>query len=117
MVVFATVALGMGVNFVGLNRMVHQLRLKITSRKVGELAEVGIQLNQHAVYWKPSDAPLRQDLLNPRNAELAAVRHYLQNDEECHRKQLLHYFDSNLEVDEDRETLCVVMCVQTEWFV
>ena len=48
------------------------------------------------VDWKPSDAPLRRDTSDPRNVELAAVRHYLENNTNCHRQQLLNYFDSDL---------------------
>ena len=29
------------------------------------------------IYWIPADAPLRKNLGNPANAEIAAVRHYL----------------------------------------
>ena len=35
------------------------------------------------IMWKPSDAPLWKDLSGLRHAEIAAVRHYLENDIEC----------------------------------
>ena len=39
---------------------------------------------------------MKKDISNARNAEIVAVRCYLENDKECRRKQLLNYFDDNL---------------------
>lgn len=94
-VVFATIALGMGVHFVGLNRTIHYGAPSAIEDYFQECGRAG-RSGDHAestIYWKPRDAPLRKDLSNPSNAELAAVRHYLQNDVDCRRFQLLRYFD------------------------
>ena len=97
-VVFATVALGMGVNLVGVNRVVHYgapATIDDYFQDSGRAGRSG-EAAKSTVYWKPSDAPLRRDTSDPRNVELAAVRHYLENNTNCHRQQLLNYFDSDL---------------------
>lgn len=112
-IVFATVALGMGVNFVGLNKIVHYgapASIEDYFQESGRAGRSGDPAKS-TVYWKPSDAPLRQDLSNPRNAEVATVRHYLENVKECRRKQLLRYFDPIIEVDKNRDPLlCCNVC-------
>ena len=64
-VVFCIVALG---------TMVPLAVLKECGRagRSGELAK-------SVIYWIPADAPLRKNLGNPTNAEIAAVRHFLEN--------------------------------------
>ena len=97
-VVFATVALGMGVNLVGVNRVVHYgapASIDDYFQESGRAGRSG-EAAKSTVYWKPSDAPLRRDTSDPRNVELAAVRHYLENNTNCRRQQLLNYFDSDL---------------------
>ena len=97
-VVFATVALGMGVNLVGVNRVVHYgapASIDDYFQESGRAGRSG-EAATSTVYWKPSDAPLRRDISDPRNVELAAVRHYLENNTSCRRQQLLNYFDSDL---------------------
>jgi len=63
------------------------------------------------IFWKASDAPIRKDLSNPCDAEKAAVRHYLENDHECCRQQLLKYFDSSIVHPLD-PILCCDVCVK-----
>lgn len=97
-VVFATVALGMGINFVGLNRTIHYgapTAIEDYFQESGRAGRSGVPAKS-TIYWKPFDAPLRKDLSNPRDAELVAVRRYLENDSECRRYQLLKYFDPSL---------------------
>lgn len=97
-IVFATVALGMGINFAALNTTMHYGAPSTIedyfqeSGRVERSGEQGISI----VFWKPSDAPNYKDTSKPRHAELAAVRRYLENKEECRRCQLLHYFDPEL---------------------
>lgn len=111
-IVFATVALGMGVNFVGLNKIIHYgapASIEDYFQESGRAGRCGDPAKS-TVYWKPSDAPIRQNLLNPQNAELAAVRHYLENDKECRRKQLLHYFDHNIKINIKDPLVCCDVC-------
>ena len=108
-VVFAT----MGVNFVGLNRVLHYgapSTIEDYFQESGRAGRSG-ELSISTIMWKPSDAPLWKDLLRPRHAEIAAVRHYLENDKECRREQLLHHFDRSMQVPESRELLlCCDLC-------
>ena len=112
-VVFATVALGMGVNFVGLNRVLHYgapSTIEDYFQESGRAGRSG-ELSTSTIKWKPSDAPLWKGLSRPRHAEIAAVRHYLENDKECRREQLLHHFDRSMQVPESRELLlCCDVC-------
>lgn len=112
--VFATVALGMGVNFVGLNHIIHYGAPSSIDDYFQESGRAGRSGDpaKSTVFWKPSDAPLRKDLLNPRNAEIAAVRHYLENDHECRRRQLINYFDPSLIITTIDPILCCDVCIK-----
>lgn len=97
-VVFATVALGMGVNFSSLNTTIHYGAPRCIDDFFQESGRAGRsgEPAKSIVYWQPSDAPLRKDQSDPKNAEVAAVRRYLENCEVCRRYQLLCYFDRDL---------------------
>ncbi len=85
-------ALGMGVNFVGLNITIHYgapTAIEDYFQESGCAGRSGA-IAKSTIFWKPVDAPLRKDLSNP---ELAAIRHYLENKDECHRYLLLKYFN------------------------
>ena len=90
-VVFAMMALGMGVDFIGLTSMIHYGApgvLMTISRRVVEQEEVNHQhppSTEHPPIWK--------DMSNPCNAEVAAIRRYLENTVDCRRYLLLSYFD------------------------
>ena len=45
------------------------------------------------IYWTKADAPVKENLSNPHDAEVAAVRRYIENQSVCRRVQLLSYFD------------------------
>lgn len=112
-IVFATVALGMGVNFVGLNRIIHYGAPSSIEDYFQESGRAGRSGDpaKSTVYWKPSDAPLRKDLANPRDAEIAAVRHYLENNRECRRQQLMKHFDPSIIVTSVDPVLCCDVCM------
>ena len=116
-IVFATVALGMGVNLVGVNSILHYgapSSLEDYFQESGRAGRTG-DAAKSTVYWKPSDAPRKENLLNPRNAELAAVRQYLENDSDCRRQQLLKYFDSTISLSENRDyLLCCDVCAKNQ---
>lgn len=108
-VVFAT-----GVNFVGLNRIIHYgapSSIEDYFQESGRAGRSGAPAKS-SVFWKPSDAPLRKDLSNHRSAGLAAVRHYLANDHECRRKQLLKHFDPSIVVSTIDSVLCCDVCAK-----
>ena len=97
-VVFATMALGMGVNFTGLTCTMHYgapRSLDDYFQECGRAGRGGEQ-STSTIYWAPSDVPVRQDLSDPRNAEMAVVRRYLENEVDCRRCLLLDYFDPTL---------------------
>ena len=97
-IVFATTALGMGVHFVGLDSTIHYGAPRSIDDYFQESGRAGRDGKQasSAIYWVPSDAPNKKDIKNPRNAEIVAVRRYLENITDCRRCQLLRYFDPEL---------------------
>ena len=110
--VFATVALGMGVNFSSLNTTIHYGAPRSIDDFFQESGRAGRsgQPAKSIVYWKPSDAPLRKDLSDPRNAEMAAMGRYLENCKECCISQLLSYFDRDLVYSVSDKLTCCDVC-------
>jgi superfamily II DNA helicase RecQ len=96
-VVFCTVALGMGFNFAGLNYIIHYGAPRSIEDYIQECGRAGRSCEpaKSVIYWTPVEAPLRKKLVNPCDAEIAAVRRYLKNVSECRRRQLLSHFDSS----------------------
>ncbi len=117
-IVFATAALGMGVNLVGVNSIIHYgapSSLEDYFQESGRAGRTG-DAAKSTVYWKPADVPMKKNLINPRNAEQATVRQYLENNQDCRRQQLLKYFDSNTICSEKETIFCVVMCVHQKLY-
>lgn len=97
-VVFAAVALGMGINFASLNTTMHYgspVSIEDYMQESGCVGRSGDQAKS-VILWKPSDAPDYKDTSKPQQAELVAVRRYLENSTECRLCQLLHHFDPDL---------------------
>ena len=94
-IVFATIALGMGVNMIGVNTVWHYGAPSSLDDYMQESGWGGRggDKTKSVVSLKPVDAPLHRDLTAGSNAAVAAVRHYLENTSECRRVQLLRYFD------------------------
>ena len=93
--VFATVAMGMGINLRDVNTILHYgapQSIEDYFQESGRGGRSG-QAARSTIYWKPSDCPIRKNLVNTRDHEVAAVRHYLENSTSCRRKWLLEYFD------------------------
>ena len=113
-VVFATMALGMGVNFATLNTIYHYGAPRSIDDFFQESGRAGRsgKRAKSVVFWKPSDAPLKSVITTPREREVAAVRRYLQNDKACRRFQLLSYFDEELALSLPRRDylLCCDVC-------
>lgn len=116
-VVFATMALGMGVNFAALNTIYHYGAPRSIDDYLQESGRAGRSGTQakSVVYWRPSDAPLKSVLTNPRDAEVVAVRRYLENTTYCRRFQLLQYFDPELarSLPPRDRSLCCDVCATT----
>lgn len=116
-VVFATVALGLGVNIVGLNGIIHYGAPRSIEDYFQESRRAGRSGEQvtSVVFWTPSDAPLKTDLSIPANAEIAAVRKYL-GSTVCRSYLLLQHFDISLpkSLSEQRNRhLCCDVCAKT----
>ena len=94
-IVFATVALGMGVNLRDTNTTIHYGAPQTIDDYFQESGRAGRSGDdaRSIVYWKPSDCPLRKELKCIRDNEVAAVRRYLENTTVCRRQWLLDYFD------------------------
>ena len=93
--VFATMALGMGVSFIGLTTTVHYGAPRSLDDYFQESGRAGRRGEQSSstIFWKPSDAPVKKDQSVPRNVEVAVVRRFLENTSDCRRHMLLTYFD------------------------
>ena len=110
-VVFATVALGMGVNMRDVNTIIHYgapQSIEDYYQESGRGGRSG-QAARSIVYWRTTDCPLRKKLLSMRDHEVAAVRHYLDNNTSCRRQWLLEYFDKSFtSIVQDCRTCCDV---------
>ena len=117
-IVFATIALGMGVNMMGVNTIWHYGAPSSLDDYMQESGRAGRSGDpaKSIIFWKPADAPLHHDLSISCNASLAAVRHYLENNHECRRIQLLRYFDLLSSVTTHNASTCCDVCAQTVIF-
>ena len=97
-VVFATIALGMGINLQGMNTVVHYGAPSSIEDYFQESGRGGRSGGDavSTVYWKPVDCPVRKQPTTLRDHELIAVRRYVENIEVCRRQWLLGYFDVQL---------------------
>ena len=64
------------------------------------------------MYWKPIDCRVKKKLLSTRDQEIAAVRHYLENDISCRRQWLLQYFDPSFTTNVRDPLLCCDVCAK-----
>ena len=103
-VVFATVALGMGVDLRDVNTIVHYGAPQSLEDYFQESGRGGRSGGDavSTVYWKPTDCPVRKQPVSLRDHELIAVRRYVDNTTMCRRKLLLDYFDVHLEKEPSR---------------
>ena len=106
---FATTALGMGVDFAGVHTVIHYGAPRSIDDYFQESGRAGRdgKLSTSTVYWLPADVPLKKDLSNRVNVDIVAVRHYLENNQECRRCQLLRYFDESLVWSLERRQLSI----------
>eukprot|EP00731_Ephydatia_muelleri_P030479 Em0021g1002a len=107
-VVFATTALGMGVDFKSLDYMIHYGAPRSLHYYMQESGRAGRDHQQSVsrIYWKPVEAPRYADQTVHRNVQLKGVRDYLVNTELI----LLRYFDPVVAMSlgpRDKELCCV----------
>ena len=98
-VVFATMALGMGVNFVGLCRTIHYGAPRSLDDYFQESGRAGRsgEKSTSTIYWMPRDVVCSSKVpQDHRNTEVTAVRRYLEDTTTCRRYMMLEYFDVNL---------------------
>lgn len=93
-VVFATVALGMGVNLAGLNTVIHYGAPRSLENYFQECGRAGRSGEQafSIIYWSPSDAPRCKETNTHQKQVIVLARNYLENSQSCRRSQLLQYF-------------------------
>ena len=110
-IVFATVALGMGVNLCDVNTVIHYgapSSIEDYFQESGRGGRSGDDA-QSLVYWKPIDCPVKQNPVTTRDREVADVRRYLTNTNICRRFWLLEYFDRDCTTTKtDLKTCCDV---------
>lgn len=94
-IIFATVALGMGIDLQDVNTIIHYgvpRSLEDYFQESGRGGRTGARAKS-IVFWRPRDCPSKVTPSNIHDHEVIAVRHYLENTLECRRKCLLSYFD------------------------
>ena len=105
-VVFATVALGMGINLRDVNTIIHYgapHSLEDYFQESGRGGRSG-GAAVSTIFWKPVDCPVRKQPTTLRDHELITVRRYVENVTACRRKWLLDYFD--VQLDDQRSRCC-----------
>lgn len=115
-VVFATVALGMGVNFHTVNSVIHYGAPSSIDDYFQESGRAGRSGDpaKSTVYWKRRDCPVRKEPITTHHDEVIAVREYLENVTSCRRKWLLAYFDPGCAKLECDPLLCCDICAASE---
>jgi len=114
-VVFATIALGMGVNLRDVNTIIHYggpQSIDDYFQGSGRGGRSG-QPARSIVYWKPIDCPKPKEPSSTRDHEVAAVRDYLENETVCRRQWLLQYFDPACSSNVLDPKTCCDVCAKT----
>ena len=103
-VVFATVALGMGINIRNVNSIIHYgapCSVEDYFQESGRGGRSGGDAVS-TIFWKPVDCPVKKQPTTLRDHELIAVRRYVENVTVCRRRWLLDYFDVRLDAVSSR---------------
>ena len=93
-VVFATLALGMGVNLKGVNTIIHYGAPRSVEDYFQESGRGGRCCFYHLL--EATQLPISKNPITLRDRELLAVRQYLENTELCRRRWLLDHFDAKV---------------------
>lgn len=114
-VVFATIALGMGVDLQGVNTIVHYGApgsIEDYFQESGRGGRSGVDATS-TVYWVAADCPKRDKPSTLHHRELNEVRSYLENSTVCRRKWLLEHFDEANAKPGPNPSKCCDVCAAT----
>lgn len=113
--VFATIALGMGVHFMDVDTIVHYGAPSSIDDYFQGSGRAGRSGNsaRSILFWKPADCPVRQQIITTHDHEISAVRRYVENKDICRRKWLLDYFDSTVAHSHTDPKSCCDICSNT----
>lgn len=109
--IFASVALGMGMDLRGVNTIIHYgvpSSIEDYIQASGRGGRSG-KSSQLIVYWRPSDCPMTKEPSTPHHREVNDIRRYLENSSVCRRKWLLEYFDPDSAQCGDDPVMCVTV--------
>ena len=114
-VVFATVALGMGVNIKDVNLIIHYGAPHSIDDYFQESGRGGRSGDyaRSIVFWKPIDCPVKKEPTCLRDQEHADVRKYLENTTACRRKWLLEFFYPSTARSGNDKLLCCDICTRS----
>lgn len=111
-VIFATIALGMGVDLQGVDTIVHYgapASIEDYFQESGRGERSG-GAAKSIVYWKPSDCPRVKDPSTLHQKEGNDVRAYVENSTLCRRKWLLEHFAPECAKSGRDPSLCCDVC-------
>lgn len=111
-VVFATVALGMGIDINDVNTIIHYgapRSLEDYFQESGRGGRSGCSARS-IVFWKPQDCPVKSQPSTVHDHEVIDVRQYLENTTECRRVILLKYFDLSFATSGMKADKCCDVC-------
>ena len=111
-VVFASVALGMGVDFHSLNTIIHYgapSSIEDYFQESGRGGRSGDSANS-IIYWAPRDCPNRKEPQTQYHHEQIEVRKYLENTTVCRRVKLLEHFNCVEAKPGQDPSLCCDIC-------
>ena len=113
-VVFATVALGMGVDLRDVNCVIHYGAPQSIDDYFQESGRGGRSGGdaKSIIYWKPADCPYKREPVTTRDHEVNAVRRYVQNTTDCRRRWLLEYFDHLCTLPSKDSKRCCDICAR-----
>lgn len=111
-VVFATVALGMGVNLQDVDTIIHYGAPRSLEDYFQESGRGGRSGSDavSTIYWIPRDCRVKKSPTSLHDHEAIAVRKYVQNTTICRRKWLLDHFDVRMDKGFER---CCDVCSNT----
>lgn len=110
--VFASVAMGMGIDLRGVNTVLHYgapSNIEDYFQASGRAGRRGDSA-QSIVYWTPADCPMRKEPSTAHHREVNDIRQYVENSTVCRRKWLLDYFDPKSSKPGDDPTVCCDVC-------
>lgn len=111
-VVFASVAMGMGIDLKGVDTIIHYgapSSIEDYFQASGRGGRSGASARS-IVYWKPSDCPRRKAPVTQHEHEVNDVRSYVENSSVCRRLWLNQYFNSQTAKPGDDPIMCCDVC-------